>query len=307
MRSVVVAGHVCLDFIPEIPAGASTRPGELLEVGPLGVHAGGCVANTGANLAALGWDVEVVADAGDDDLGALLVALLRARGTRTDQIRLRAGASTSYSLVFEGAGQDRSFWHHVGANAGFDGSAVDLAGARLLHVGYPSLLPALIADGGRPLESLLERARAVGVTTSLDLAVIDPASPAAREDWHALLERVLPLVDVFSPSVDDVRTALRVEGHDGLRPTARMLLELGPAVVLLTAGPHGLQLITADAARLGSAGAALGAGAAAAWSDQEHFTAPPPGEVRTTLGAGDAATAGLLHGLLAGLGPREAL
>src|SRR4051794_2047202 len=268
MRSVVVAGHVCVDFIPEVPAGAAAAPGELLEVGPLGVHAGGCVANTGAELAALGADVAVVADVGDDALGNLLVALLQARGTRTDQIRPRAGASTSYSLVFEGEGRDRSFWHHVGANAGFDGSAVDLAGAGLLHVGYPSLLPALIADGGRPLEALLERARAAGVTTSLDLAVIDPGSPAARVDWRALLRRVLPLVDVFSPSVDDVRTALQVEaGSDPgeLRRTAAMLLELGPAVVMLTAGAAGLQLSTGDAPRL----EAVSGQRAREWSGQE--------------------------------------
>ena len=307
MRSVVVAGHVCVDFVPEIPVGAATAPGELLEVGPLAVAAGGCVANTGGDLAALGADVQVVGDAGDDELGALLVALLRARGAGTDQVRLRPGCSTSYSLVFEPGGQDRSFWHHVGANAEFDGSAVDLAGAGLLHVGYPSLLPALIADEGRPLAALLERARAAGLTTSLDLAVIDPASPAAREDWPALLRRVLPLVDVFSPSIDDVRTALHLDAGaepSELRDTARMLLELGPAIVMLTAGAAGLQLSTGDAARLRAAGAVR---PAEAWSDQEHFTPPPPVEVRTTLAAGDAATAGLLYGLLAGLDARATL
>jgi len=310
MRSVVVAGHVCLDFIPEIPAAAATQPGELLEVGPLAVAAGGCVANTGGDLAALGADVQVVGDAGDDELGTLLVALLRARGAGTGQIRLRAGCSTSYSLVFEPGGQDRSFWHHVGANADFDGSAVDLAGAGLLHVGYPSLLPALIADGGRPLEALLERARAAGLTTSLDLAVIDPASPAARVNWPALLGRVLPLVDVFSPSIDDIRTALQLDvgGEPSeLRALARRLLELGPAIVMLTAGAAGLQLSTGDATRLRTAGAVFDGRPEQAWSGQEHFTPPPPVEVRTTLAAGDAATAGLLYGLLAGLDPRETL
>jgi sugar/nucleoside kinase (ribokinase family) len=306
MRSVVVAGHVCVDFIPELPGLPAIRPGGLQEIGPLAVHAGGCVANTGGALAALGADVAVVAEAGDDALGGLLVALLRSRGTRTDQLRLLGGRSTSYSLVFEPGGQDRAFWHHVGANAEFDGAAVDLAGAALLHVGYPSLLPALIVDGGRPLEALLERARATGLTTSLDLAVIDPASPAAREDWPRLLERVLPLVDVFSPSIDDVRTALRLDDAADLRQTASRLLELGPAVVMLTAGAVGLQLATADAKRVQSAGALLD-GRGDEWSRQEHFVPAPPVEVRTTLAAGDAATAGLLYGLLGDLGPRETL
>ena len=286
MRSVVVAGHVCVDFIPQLPAAATTRPGELLEVGPLAVHAGGCVANTGGDLAELGAAVDVVGDVGDDELGTVVVALLRARGTRTDQIRLLGDRSTSYSLVFEPGGQDRSFWHHVGANAEFDGSAVDLSGADLLHVGYPSLLPALIADGGEPLVALFERARAAGVTTSLDLAVIDPASPAAREDWPALLRRVLPLVDVLSPSVDDVRTALGVDVSDLRRHRAHAARPRTRDACCSPPAAAGLQLSTAK---------------------EEHFILPPAGEVRTTLGAGDAATAGLLYGLLEGLEPRATL
>ena len=312
MRSVVVAGHVCVDFIPELPAVAGTGPGELLEVGPLAVHAGGCVANTGGDLAALGATVDVVGDAGADGLGTLLAALLRARGVRTGQLRLLDGRSTSYSLVFEPGGQDRSFWHHVGANADFDGSAVDLSGADLLHVGYPSLLPALIAEGGAPLAALLERARTAGITTSLDLAVIDPASQAARVDWAALLARVLPLVDVLSPSIDDLRTALHLDagaGRSDLRDTAQMLLDFGAAIVMLTAGPGGLLLCTADAARLRDAGAVFRERSERRreWASQEHFTSSPPVEVHTTLGAGDAATAGLLSGLLEDLEPREAL
>ena len=83
-----------------------------------------------------------------------------------------------------------------------------------------------------------------------------------------------------------------------------MLLELGPAIVMLTAGAAGLQLSTGDAARLRAAGAVR---PSEAWIHQEHFTPPPPVEVRTTLAAGDAATAGLLYGLLEGLDARESL
>jgi len=103
-----------------------------------------------------------------------------------------------------------------------------------------------------------------------------------------------------------VRTALRVEaGSDpgDLRRTAAMLLELGPAVVMLTAGAAGLHLSTGPAARL----EAVSGERAREWSGREHFTPPSPGAVRTTLGAGDAATAGLLYGLLTGRDPRDAL
>src|SRR5438067_7732975 len=244
MGSVLVGGHVCVDLAPVLPAVPRTRPGELVEVGALAVRPGGCVANTGGGLAAPGAPVEAAGEAGDDELGDLLVRLLSFRGVDTGQLRRRPGRSTSYSLVLEPPGVDRSFWHHVGANAQCDGTDFDLTGVDLLHVGYPSLLPAMTADGGEPLVALFARARAAGITTSLDLAVVDPASPAARLNWSALLRRVLPLVDVLSPSVAEVRTTFR-----GPAPGPDELLDMGVAVLMLTSGPDGLELRTGSAAR----------------------------------------------------------
>jgi sugar/nucleoside kinase (ribokinase family) len=211
--------------------------------------------------------------------------VLAARGLDTANLRRRAGETTSYSLVLQAPGRDRSFWHHIGANAGFDGAHLPLEGVAALHVGYPSLLPALTADGGAPLVALFERARAAGAVTSLDLAVIDPASPAARLDWRALLEHVLPHVDVLSPSIADVRSI----GLDaGLLDVARELVAMGAANVLLTAGADGLALCTSRG--------------------YERVMAPyHAGTVRTTLAAGDAASAGVLWGILCGCGPDECL
>jgi sugar/nucleoside kinase (ribokinase family) len=307
MRAAVVAGHLCVDLVPELLALPSTRPGDLAEVGALHLSPGGCVANTGGDLAALGATVAVVGDVGDDELGSVLVHLLAARGTKTDQVRRLVGHSTSYSIVLQPPGRDRSFWHHVGANAAFDGSAVQLDGAALLHVGYPSLLPALMASDADPLVALLTRARTAGVTTSLDLAVLDPDSPAVALDWPRLLARILPLVDIMTPSADDVRTALRVE-PEGLAQTADRLVGLGAAVVMVTGGPDGLALRTADAGRLEDAGAMFAnEQRRRGWAGCVDFLPAPKVEVRTTLGAGDAATAGLLYGVLAGLDPASSL
>ena len=55
----VVAGHICLDIIPEIqalPAGGFNEtflPGHLLEVGPATLSTGGVVFNTGLALPCL--------------------------------------------------------------------------------------------------------------------------------------------------------------------------------------------------------------------------------------------------------------
>ena len=303
MFAAVVAGHICVDLIPQLSGPANLTPGTLLDVGPLTLLPGGCVANTGGDLLALGAPARLAADVGDDDLGQLLRHLLAGRGVSTAGLRVIPGNTTSYSVVVEAPGHDRVFWHHVGANAHFDGAGLDLTRAQLLHLGYPSLLPAVVANGGAGLQELLERARAARLTTSLDLAVVDRGGDSGRHDWSAILERTLPLTDVFSPSVDDIASALGrtvATSPEALRTLAAGLVAAGAAVVALTAGPDGLLLRSARAERLRAGGAVL-AGLADEWAERELWVPTLPARVVRTTGAGDAATAGLLYGLLAGL------
>ncbi|HEY8591034.1 MAG TPA: PfkB family carbohydrate kinase, partial [Naasia sp.] len=194
--------------------------------------------------------------------------------------------------------EDRTFWHHTGANDEFDGSGVDVAGVGLLHVGYPSLLPGLLVDGGRPLRVMLERARAAGVTTSLDLAVVDPGSPAGTHDWRSLLEGALAHCDVVSPSLEDLTSALQIKAgySPGLvNELAEWMLAAGAAVVAISAGHHGVQVRTGSTERLQAGGAVLSG--LASWAEREFLVPPRPVTPRTTNGAGDASTAGLLFGL----------
>lgn len=312
MRSALIAGHLCVDLIPALTHFPVLEPGELVEIGPLTLQPGGCVSNTAGTLASFGVLVQGVGDVGDDELGHTLIRMLAGRGMRTDQIRPAPGRSTSYSLVLDPPGADRSFWHHVGANAAFDGNHLEFRHSDLLHLGYPPLLPALVANGGEPLEALLLRARAAGVTTSLDLAVLDPGSAAAEQDWPALLARVLPLVDVLSPSVDDLRSTLGWNvGADAvdLQRAASRLVEWGAGIVMLTAGPAGLVLVSAGPQRLADAGAVFAHDPRrqAQWSNQKYHVAASAVTMRTTLGAGDAATAGLLGGLLTDSDPLDSL
>lgn len=307
----VVAGHVCVDLAPGVGASVGLVPGRLYEVGPMRVSPGGCVANTGLALAQLGTSVALAGCAGDDELGRLLVGALRRSGADTTGMAILPGEHTSYSVVLEASGADRVFWHHTGANGAFDGSQVDLSTARLLHLGYPSLLGRLHGDGGARLASVLGGARGLGVTTSVDLAAVDPEAPAGSEDWLGFLERCLPEIDVFVPSIDDLALALPAgPGHSSpgaaLAAYADWLVGAGAAVVMLTAGPSGLYLRTAGVERLREAGAAL-APQAEAWADQDQWVPALDVEVLATTGAGDAAAAGLLHGLLGGFGAQASV
>jgi sugar/nucleoside kinase (ribokinase family) len=223
-------------------------------------------------------------------------------------IRTVAGATTSYSVVFDPPEADRSFWHHLGTNTSFDGTRIDLSDTDLAHLGYPTALPRWYSDRGERLFDLLGQARGKRVTTSVDMSTIDPGSEAATTDWPALLARTLPRVDVFTPSVDDLTAALGpvAEGPGPTAPElARLAVDLGAAVVLLTDGPRGMYLFTGGADRLADAGRCFVG--RADWADQELFVPADAVPVARTTGAGDAAAAGLIYGILTDAGPKTAL
>lgn len=308
MHNVAVAGHICLDLTPNLPLGIGMLPGHLYDIGGIATRPGGCIVNVGLALEGLGLAPNLWGTIGADDLGDIAIREMAAMGLKTDSIHQDQNASTSYSIVIEPAGMNRTFWHHTGANENFDGSIVDLDGNDLLHVGYPSLVPGLLTDGGAPLERLMRRARSQGVTTSLDLAVIDPDSPTGHLDWHSILDAALEQVDVLSPSVDDLTSALEtgpVSTQDDLLSLADELVAKGVAIVMISAGEDGLLLRTAGADRFARGGRVLQS-LGADWADATVFApAKDSEEIVTTNGAGDAASAGLLYGLAAGFSPAE--
>lgn len=318
---MVVAGHICVDVIPAWPGRASAiRPGVLLEVGPATIASGGAVANVGLCLKRLGVPVALCGRIGDDLLGRALHEILCPQGVRVD-LQTVIGETTSYSVVISPPGVDRSFLHCPGANERFDPDALDLTpyrGSKILHFGYPQIMQRTFADGGEALRRLFERARRLGLWVSLDTAMPDPQSPAGRADWGAFFRRVLPWVDIFAPSVDELcamlgrpRPAL-AGGSKAADPTclsalADDMLALGPALVLFKLGADGLYLRTAaDRARIDRLACGLGL-EPAAWSARERLGACFQVDVVGTTGAGDTTVAGFLAALLARKSPRDAL
>jgi len=313
--SVIVAGHICLDIIPRLPSGPrrrALRPGSLDPLGPITLSVGGCVGNTGIALHRLGMRSTLVARVGDDRLGGVLSELVR-EAVPGDAARLiiAAGEPTSYSLISNLPGRDRAIQHFSGVNDTFAGDDVPdelLGAATLLHVGYPPLMAAMVANDGRELRRLLERARGQGLTTSLDMANanLDPGQSPVR--WRALLERVLPEVDVFMPSLAEASHLLRrrvqrdERGGPTLASVARLadeMIGLGVGIAGVKLGEHGLYVRTASTARLAVGSHDL----SPAWAHRELYSSVFETNVVGTAGAGDATIAGFLFGLLMGMSP----
>lgn len=327
MKGVILAGHLCLDLIPTLPGGLRLAPGTLANVGPVTVSTGGCVPNTGLALHRLGTPVRLIAKVGDDPFGAIVRDSLATRDPRLAEGLLEApGEDTSYSVILSPPGEDRVILHYPGANDTFtaedlpENPCSTLPETRIFHFGYPPLMRRMFGDGGENLRRVLRRARSAGLTTSLDMAYPDPASEAGEAGWPGILETALPEVDVFLPSIEEVLLMLE---PDAYREAARRdpallasvsaaeiswigerLIEMGVAVVGIKAGERGLYLRTASLKRLRKAGPGLPADTSA-WADRELWSSAFEVEVAGTTGAGDAAVAGFLRGLLEDLPPEE--
>jgi sugar/nucleoside kinase (ribokinase family) len=317
---IAVAGHICLDIIPAIPAleGGLDKllaPGRLTRIGPAAIATGGSVPNVGLALHRLGLRTMLSGKVGDDALGAVVLNILRSHDPAlADGMIVAPGEPTSYTIVINVPGVDRAFLHCPGVNDTYcaaDPPYERLGAARCVHFGYPPLMRRLYADGGRELAEILRRLKDRGLTTSLDLAAVDPASDAGRVNWPALLEHVLGLVDVFLPSLDEIAWMFRLAGglDDGrlARQIARRVLDMGVAVVALKLGDQGLFVQTsADAARLRDAGSAAPADSGA-WAGRQMLAPCFQVDVAGTTGSGDCTIAGFLAGLVKGLPVEQAV
>ena len=309
-HKAVVAGHVCLDVIPQFVGGGGLPvPGALAEVGPVTVAAGGSVSNTGLALHRLGVDVRLVGRVGDDAFGREVRRLYEAAGPGLgDDLQVAAGEATSYTVVLNPPAEDRRFLHCPGVNATFSAADVPaeaLRDARLFHFGYPPIMRDLCADNGGPLREIFAAAKSAGLVTSLDLCGIDPSSWAGRVNWPALLAKVLPDVDLFLPSLDETLAALSrsAETPAELGGVADRLLAMGPAVVGLKMGADGVYLKTAT-----QRGRVTAAGLDAdVWAGRELLGPTFDVSVAGTTGAGDTTIAGFLAAVLRGLPPERAL
>jgi sugar/nucleoside kinase (ribokinase family) len=335
LRNVIVAGHLCLDIIPDLSAltaaqfQANFLPGHLIKTGPAMLSTGGAVSNTGLALHKLGIPTRLLAKIGADLFGQAVLNIVRSHGGElAEGMVIDPAVSTSYTVIINPPEIDRIFLHNPGANDTFcaaDLSPAALNQTHLFHFGYPTLMARMHLDEGAELTSLFCQAKEAGLTTSLDMSFPDPASPGGTADWPGIYARTLPYVDLFVPSFEELLFTLRRSEYDRLSAASSCgadllnqasttllsdlsseLLSLGVKIVLLKLGIRGAYLRTAGAAAL----AKIGRGAPAdlpAWADQELWAPSFQVEVVGTTGAGDASIAGFLSGFLRGLPPRAAL
>lgn len=332
-KRAVAAGHICIDITPLFPKGSAKEagrilaPGKLVQMEGVNIHPGGAVANTGLALKLLGVDVRLMGKIGRDELGTLILNCLEKYGGAEGMI-LADQEKTSYSVVLAMPGVDRIFLHDPGANVNFSGSDLDFEAVKeadLFHFGYPTLMRNMYQNQGEELARMFRRIKEGGTAISLDMAAIDPASEAAGADWKGILGNVLPYVDFFVPSAEELCFMLdseryrewtkRAEDRDvtevirvrDVEPLGRMALDMGARVVLIKCGASGIYYRTASGNGIEALCEKLNL-SMETWRDKEGFEPSfEPDTVVSATGAGDTCIAAFLASVLREADLKEAV
>ena len=169
--------------------------GKLVLFDELEIHTGGCANNTAIALTRLGLSAGAMGKVGTDAFGDLILQKLMDNGVDTVGMQQDPGSSTSFTFVAVASDGERTFYHYIGANGELCEADLDwevIKSAKILHIAGALVMPRF---DGAPMANVLQKAKTVGITTSLD-TVYD-----ATGKWMETLEPCLPYVDMFMPSI----------------------------------------------------------------------------------------------------------
>ena len=332
-NKAVVAGHICLDIIPnfdDVPRGKFFdlfQPGLMLQIGPPFFSTGGPVSNTGLALHILGVETYLMGKVGQDMYGQKILSILRGFDEKlTCGMVVEPTETTSYTIIISPPGIDRMFLHHPGANDTFNATDINyekLNDASIFHFGYPPVMARIHKNNGIELTELFKRAKSTGITTSLDMCFPDPGSAGGKVDWPTVYKQTLPYVDIFSPSIEELLFTLHREIYEKftnqggsrfvhlvstqlLDELSDELLDLGTKVILIKLGEYGAYLKTAHQQIMENFGKALPSNIKQ-WSHRQLWAPCFKVNVAGTTGSGDATIAGFLCALMHDMNPEDAL
>lgn len=273
-RGVLCAGNIVFDILVWPVEGLSWNTTAWVE--SVEQHLGGNGASAAYTLGLLGVPVRLLASAGRDAAGDSLLARLASAGVDLSAVaRLETPTATTVALVNREG--DRFFLHRAGASreafaAPLEFSAALGQGWSHFHLGNPFGLPYM----RRQAAEALERARAAGLTTSVDTGWDQEGR------WLEDLGPCLPYTDVLFPNDAEARC---LTGMQDVAAAAGRLRELGAGSVIVKLGAAGCAGFTPDGS-----------------FQVPAFNVQP----RDTTGAGDCFVGGFLAALHRGWSWQEA-
>ncbi|MGC9349070.1 MAG: carbohydrate kinase family protein [Anaerolineae bacterium] len=283
---LLTVGELLVDFISTEPVDtlASARTFER--------HQGGSPANIAVNVARLGGRSAMMANVGDDALGTYLIGELDRAGVDTTYVTRDPAAHTSVVFVARTTSTPdflamRAADYRLGippmpgapAVPAVHGVGKAVSGARAVHT---STWPLSREPARATACEAMRLAHKRGKLTSLD-PNYSPEIWPDRDEALAVLESLLPDIDIVKPSQDDAARLF----DEVLAPEATIARfhAMGPRIVLYTMGAKGMVLSVAG---------------------DRTFIPARDVDVIDATGAGDAFWAGFLTATLDDLKPTHA-
>ena len=196
----------------------------------LELHIGGCAANAAIDMSIIGLKTAIIGKIGEDGFGAFARGELERNHVECRGLKTSSKHGTSASVVTVNSSGERSFLHHIGANAALCGSDVDyeiVKNSKVLFIAGALLMPGF--DGEDSAE-LLARAQTDKVYTALDTAW------DASGRWMIVLKPCLKHLDLFIPSQEE---AEMLSGEKEPEKIADVFIREGVKLAVIKLGAKG--------------------------------------------------------------------
>ena len=296
-KGIVIAGNILTDVCKNI----DTYPkiGMLANISSVKRAVGGCVPNTGIDLATIDKSIPIsaVGKVGDDEYGRYVTERMRNVGINTDMVRISSSAPTSFSDVMNLPSGERTFFHARGANAEFSPADVDISSinAYMLHIGYILLLDKFDEfdeEYGTVMARFLHDVQEKGIKTSIDVVSSSTADyqktivPALKYCDYAVMNEIESTsIWGLNPRKEDGK--LNIEN---IKEAMRKILDAGVKEKVIVHSKEAGFLMDKN----------------------YNYTAVasldiPRSEIKGSVGAGDAYCAGCLYGIYHNLPDKEIL
>jgi sugar/nucleoside kinase (ribokinase family) len=266
---IVCVGLACADVMVR-PVETFPDRGKLALVPTLEIHLGGLAGVAAAVYSRLGGSSAFIGKLGTDGFGDYCRAALEQAGVNVDGLVRTSHEGTPATVVLISEDGERTFMHHPGCSRTFSESDIDfgfIRHAQHLHWGGPAVTPGL---DGEPMGRVLQRARELGLTTSMDTCY------DGLGKWFSRIERALPHLNIVMSSLEEARC---YTGKESPGAIADFYRSFGPDTALVKLGDGGLFVKN---------------------EIESHHLPAHRVDVVDTTGAGDAACGAYLYGYIRG-------
>jgi ribokinase len=264
----VLIGDLCVDIFMQV-ATYPTAGGDGT-VQAMHQHAGGSAANTAMMLANLGGEPTLLTHTGTDVWAQKLLPILDAAGVRVNRIVQDETDQTGLTFLVVSSDAERTMFTYRGANRNLHPDEISpgmFENVDYLHI---SSYACLVPPQSDAVLKAVEFASQHNVRISLDIGV-EPARQARDIIWRLLPK--LSLIVLGEPE------ALVLTQKQSLPDAISTLLKTGVQIIALKLGKDGCRLVR---------------------KGQDVSLVGFPIDAIDTTGAGDAFSAGMIHGLTHG-------